>query len=575
MRTIPVYQILAEDLQGLGVDSVFGLMSDDICQLVATLDAIGVRFVGARHETNAVMMAMGYAAASGKLGVALIGRGPAMANAMHGTISAAKSGLPVLVNSGDAPLARGAVNLLGPDLKAFPAATVVRACGIATFVPTSADAARQALADAVAEASLGKTAALMLPTDVQVGYTDIADGPSPARLSPRPPPLPARPASLAMAVSVLRGSRRPLILAGVGAWRADAREAIEQLADKTGALLVNALKAKDMFRGSPYDLGILGSSSHSLARRHIEQADCVLAIGVALNSLTMSSGIALPAVPLVHVDAVRTNIGRWWHADVAVVGDARLVAEQLAAALPDRSPGDKPWHNAEMRAAIAAFEHTQDFQAAHTARTVDPRIFTLELSRILPENRHIVFDGGNFMANWAYFSLPGPGHFTHTLDCGSVGLGLGAAIGVARAQPERTVLLMIGDGGMLMSMGEIETIIREDLPIIVLVMNDAAYGAEVHILRGQNLPPAKAEFFDVEFAPMAQPLGFDCHTIRSMDDLKKIESVLAKPDGPIFIDCKINGEVIAPFITEFTHKDTGKRAWRAPSPEHPDEETRP
>ncbi len=560
MRTIPVYQILAEDIQGLGVDSVFGLMSDDICQLVATLDAIGVRFIGARHETNAVMMAVGYAAASGKLGVALIGRGPAMANAMHGTISAAKSGLPVLVISGDAPLARGAVNPLGPDLKAFPAATVVRACGIATFVPTSADAARQALADAVAEASLGKTAALMLPTDVQVGYTDIADGPSPVRLSPRPPPLPARPASVAMAVSVLRASRRPLILAGAGAWRAGAREAIEQLAEKTGALLVNALKAKDMFRGNPYDLGILGSSSHSLARRHIEQADCVLAIGVALNSLTMSSGIALPPVPLVHVDAVRTNIGRWWQADVAVVGDARLVSTQLAAALPDRSSEDKPWHSAEMRASIAAFEHTQDFQVAHTARTVDPRVLTLELSRILPENRHIVFDGGNFMANWAYFSLPGPGHFTHTLDSGSVGLGLGAAIGVARAQPERTVLLMIGDGGMLMSMGEIETIIREDLPIIVLVMNDAAYGAEVHILRGQNLPPAKAEFFDVEFAPMAQPLGFDCHTIRSMDDLKKIESVLAKPDGPIFLDCKINGEVIAPFITEFIHKDTGKRA---------------
>ena len=555
MRTIPVYQILAEDIQGLGVDSVFGLMSDDICQLVATLDAIGVRFIGARHETNAVMMAAGYAAASGKLGVALIGRGPAMANAMHGTISAAKSGLPVLIISGDAPLARGVVNPLGPDLKAFPAATVVRACGIATFVPTSADAARQALADAVAEASLGKTAALMLPTDVQVGYTDIADGPSPVRLLPRPTPLAASPAALAMALSVLRGSRHPLILAGVGAWRAGAREAIELLAEKTGALLVNALKAKDMFRGNPYDLGILGSSSHSLARRHIEQADCVLAIGVALNSLTMSSGIALPAVPLVHVDAVRTNIGRWWHADVAVVGDARLVAEQLVAALPDRSPEDKPWHNAEMRAAIAAFEHTQDFQVAHTARTVDPRVFTLELSRILPENRHIVFDGGNFMANWAYFSLPGPGHFTHSLDSGSVGLGLGTAIGVARAQPERTVLLMIGDGGMLMSMGEIETIIREDLPIIVLVMNDAAYGAEVHILKGQNLPPAKAEFFDVEFAPMAEPLGFAAYTIRSMDDLKKIEAVLAKPDGPILLDCKINGDVIAPFITEFTHKD--------------------
>jgi thiamine pyrophosphate-dependent acetolactate synthase large subunit-like protein len=557
VRTVPAYQILAEDIQDLGLDSVFGLMSDDICQLFATLDARGVRVIGARHETNAVMMAAGYAAATGKLGLALVGRGPAMANAMHGMISAAKTGLPILIISGDAPLARGAMNALGPDLKAFPAAAVVRACGIATFVPSSVDAVRQSLADAVAEASLGKTAVLLLPTDLQVGYTTVADGASPVRLLAPPDPLPARASSIGIAVGLLRSSRRLLIVAGVGAHRGNARAAIEALAERTGALLVNALKAKDLFRGNPYDLGILGSSSTSLARRYIEQADCVLAIGVALNSLTMSSGTALPPVPLIHVDALRTNIGRWWPADVAVVGDGKLVAGQLLAALPERTLADKPWHTAAVRAEIAAFEHTMDFQVAHTARTVDPRILTLELSRILPQNRHIVFDGGNFMANWAYFSVPGPGHFTHSLDSGSIGLGLGTAIGVARGQPERTVLLMVGDGGMLMSMGEIETIIREDLPLIVAVMNDAAYGAEVHILKGQNLPPAKAEFFDVEFAPMAEPLGFESYTIRSMDDLKKIEPVLRNPQGPILLDCKINGDVIAPFITEFTHKDTG------------------
>ncbi len=73
------------------------------------------------------------------------------------------------------------------------------------------------------------------------------------------------------------------------------------------------------------------------------------------------------------------------------------------------------------------------------------------------------------------------------------------------------------------------------------------------------MPVAKAEFFDVDFAPMAEPLGFDCHTVRSVDDLKKLEPLLAKPEGPILIDCKINGEVIAPFITEFIHKDTGPK----------------
>jgi thiamine pyrophosphate-dependent acetolactate synthase large subunit-like protein len=559
MRTVPVYQVLAEDLKALGVDTVFGLMSDCICQLFSTLDAMGVRMVGARHETNAVMMAMGYAAATGKIGVALVGRGPAMANAMHGTISVAKSGMPVLIISGDAPLGRGVVNGLGPDLKAYPAATVVRACGIPTFQPSSADAARQSLADAVAEASLGKTSVLLLPTDLQVGYTTVADGPSPVKLSSPAAPQRARQSSIDTAVGVLAKARRPVILAGVGAHRAGAREAIEALAERTGALLVNALKAKDLFRGNPYDMGILGSSSTSVARRYIEQSDCILAIGVALNSLTLSSGSALPAVPLIHVDAVRTNINRWWPADVGVVGDAKLVAEQLTAALPERAAADKPWHTEQVRAELAAFQHTMDFQVAHTGSTIDPRILTLELSRMLPENRHIVFDGGNFMANWAYFSVPGPSHFTHSLDSGSVGLGLGTAIGVKRGQPDRTVMVMIGDGGMLMSMGEIETIIREDLPMVVVVMNDAAYGAEVHILRGQNLPPAKAEFFDVEFAPMAEPLGFDCHTVRNMADLKKLEPLLANPDGPILIDCKINVEVIAPFLTEFIHKDTGPK----------------
>jgi thiamine pyrophosphate-dependent acetolactate synthase large subunit-like protein len=559
MRTVPVYQVLAEDLKALGVDTVFGLMSDCICQLFSTLDAMGVRMVGARHETNAVMMAMGYAAATGKIGVALVGRGPAMANAMHGTISVAKSGMPVLIISGDAPLGRGVVNGLGPDLKAYPAATVVRACGIPTFQPSSADAARQSLADAVAEASLGKTSVLLLPTDLQVGYTTVADGPSPVKLSSPAAPQRARQSSIDTAVGVLAKARRPVILAGVGAHRAGAREAIEALAGRTGALLVNALKAKDLFRGNPYDMGILGSSSTSVARRYIEQSDCILAIGVALNSLTLSSGSALPAVPLIHVDAVRTNINRWWPADVGVVGDAKLVAEQLTAALPERAAADKPWHTEQVRAELAAFQHTMDFQVAHTGSTIDPRILTLELSRMLPENRHIVFDGGNFMANWAYFSVPGPSHFTHSLDSGSVGLGLGTAIGVKSGQPDRTVMVMIGDGGMLMSMGEIETIIREDLPMVVVVMNDAAYGAEVHILRGQNLPPAKAEFFDVEFAPMAEPLGFDCHTVRNMADLKKLEPLLANPDGPILIDCKINVEVIAPFLTEFIHKDTGPK----------------
>lgn len=556
MRNVPVYQILAEDIKALGVDSVFGLMSDDICQLVATLDAIGVRFIGARQESHAIMAAAGYAAASGKLGVALIGRGPAMANGVHGSVSASRTGMPVLIISGEAPIMRGATNFLGPDLKAFPAANVLRDIGIATFVPTSAASARQTLADAVAEASLGRAAALLLPTDVQVGYTDVADGPSPVKLSARPVPQKARQQSLDTAVAMIKNAKRPIIVGGIGVHRGGARESVDALADKIGALCVTTVKAKDLFRGSPWNMGILGSSSSSMGRKHIEQSDLVIAIGGALNSLTMSSGIALPNVPLIHIDSTRTNIGRWWPADVAVVGDAKLTAQQLVNALPDRSAADKPFHTDAVRKEIATFEHTADFQPQHTARTLDQRLLVLELAKMIPEKRHVVFDGGNFMANWAYFDVPNPSYFTHTQDSGSVGLGFGTTVGVKRARPDIPVVLFIGDGGLLMTMGEIETFIREDLPVIVVCMNDAAYGAEVHILKGQNMPPQKAAFLDVDFAPMMEPLGYDAHTVRTMDELKKLAPLLANPEGPIFLDCKVNVDVIAPFITEFTHKDS-------------------
>jgi thiamine pyrophosphate-dependent acetolactate synthase large subunit-like protein len=458
--------------------------------------------------------------------------------------------------SGEMAIARGATNLLGPDLKAFAAASMLKVAGLPVFVPTSPDNARQTFVDAVAEAALGKAVALLLPTDVQTGKAlDRPDDPRATMQIVKPAPQPARAASITSAVELLSRAKRPIILGGIGVHSGGARARVEALADRIGALLVTTVKAKDLFRGNPWDLGILGSSSHSAARSLIETADCVLAFGAAMNSLTMSSGIALPPVPLIHVDAQRLNINRYWQADVAVVGDAKLVAEQLIAALPERATADKPFRTEEIKRKLAGFEHTQDFQSAHTARTLDSRVLSLELSKILPENRHMVFDGGNFMANWAYVSVKDPSWFTHTQDFGSVGLGIGTALGVARARPERQTVLFIGDGGLLMSMGELETIIREDLPMVVFVMNDAAYGAEVHILRGQNLPVAKAEFADVDFAPMAEALGFETATIRTMDDLKTLAPRLAKPDGPMLIDCKINVEVIAPFITEFTHKD--------------------
>lgn len=558
-RRVPVYEALAADIRSLGTEAVFGLMSDDTAAFAATLDAIGIPFHGARHENTAIAMAEGYAAASGRLGIAVVGRGPATANGLHAAVFSSRTGSKLLIIYGEAPVPGAEVNTLGPDYKGFDATAVLRAAGLKTFAATSAAAARTALADAVAAAERGSTVALLLPTNVQLASIEASEAERPLEV-PRPPRLPrgARPQGVEAATMLLKASRRPLIVAGYGAHLSGARAALEELAERTGALLVTTARAKDLFRGHPFNLGIIGSFSHSLARRLIEQSDCVIVFGAGLNFLTMSFGASLPKVPLIHVDAVRSSIGRWHDADVALVGDARLVAEQLRDRLPARAAPEKPFHAADIRQDIAGFDMARDFQAANTARTVDPRALAIALDKLLPQDRSMVYDAGNFLGVVPYLSVPGPERFKMTNVFASIGLGFGAALGFARARRDATTVLVIGDGGFLMTMGELETAVREDLPLVVVLMNDCAYGAELHFLKMRQLPVTKSVFPDVDYAPAAEAFGYRAATIRSLDDLKALAPVLAKPDGPIFLDCKINADVAAPFMSEFAQFESSQ-----------------
>jgi thiamine pyrophosphate-dependent acetolactate synthase large subunit-like protein len=550
-RMIPTYEVLAQDIKNLGVDTVFGLMSDDTAMLAVAIDTIGIPFLGARHENSAIAMADGYATATGRLGIAIIGRGPAAANGLHAAVYASRTGSKVLIIYGEAPVGGGAVNTIGPDYKAFNSHGVFAAAGLQSFFPTSPQAARSALADAAAVAMRGTVATLHLPTDVQL--TDIeVRGDEQAMAPPVPPaPAPARSQSIDLVVGLLANSQRPLIIAGMGAHRADAGPVLEKLADKTGALLITSARGKDMFRDNPNNLGVVGSFSHSMGRRYVEQADCVLVFGAGLNFLTMSFGASLPPVPLIQVDRARGNIGRWTAADVAVVGDAGEVAKQLLAAVPARTAAEKPCHAEAVRKDIAVFDIGTDFQVAHTAHTVDPRALGMELNRLLPRDRNLVYDAGNFLGVVPYISTPGPGHFKLTNEFASIGLGFGAALGVAKARPDNTTVLVMGDGSFVMTMSELDTAAREDLPLVVILMNDCAYGAELHLLRMHQQPVAKSLFPDVDFAPIAAAFGFEVATIRSLDDLATAAHLLTDPQGPVFLDCKINADIAAPFMSEF------------------------
>lgn len=548
--TIPVYEALAGDIRDMGIDTVFGLMSDDTAQFVTTLDAFGVRFYGARHENNAVCMAEGFAAASGKLGIVILGRGPATANGMHGMGYAKRAGTPVLMIMGADPVGPRPANGVGPDRKSFNAEDALKAAGIPVVIADDPLTARRTLVKAAADAHRGGIA-LLLPTNVQLAQID-PEATAPARIdTSRLAPRPASDTAVSMAAGLLARARKPLFIVGRGAFDTGAKDAIIALADHVGAALVTTMKAKDMFLGHPFNCGVLGSFSNVGGRRLIEQADCVVSFGASLNQQTTSYATALPAdLPIVHVDSVRENVGRWFTADVGVVGDARLVAEQLLEAVPSRPDEAKEMRSADNANWLAEFTMADDFQPMNTQRTIDVRSAALVIDEILPKNRNLVFDSGNNLVAAGYITVPGPAQFKLTTDFASIGMGFGTAMGFAVGAPERPTLFVCGDGSFLMTLGELETVAREGIPLVMFLMNDCAYGAELHFLKERGAPVGLSVFPDIDYAPVAEAFGFETATVRTLDELRALAPMLENPEGPIFVECKINASVVAPFLLE-------------------------
>ena len=567
-KQVPAYEALAHDIKRSGIESVFGLMSDDTALFVTTLDAIGVRFYAARHENNAISMAEGYAAATGKLGVAIIGRGPATANAMHGAAYAQRTGSRVLVILGASSIAHRASGATEPDTKEFNVTGVLAAGGLKTYVASDATSARQALANAISATQWGGCVALLLPINVQFGLIAYSvdseqagahHGANTSRLAVPAEPSPARASAIEAAAAMLGKSRKPLFIVGLGAHRAGARDAIARLADKVGAVLATTLKAKDMFRGHDYNVGVVGSFSHAAGRRLIDKADCIVAFGAGLNQRTTSFGTSLPVnAPLIQVDLAHANIGRWFHADVALIADARAAAEQLLEAVAGRAPSDKLFYSTETRQQLANVDLAGEFQPVHAARTMDPRALAMALDKLLPQNRNAVYDAGNFLQIMPYISVPGPDHIKNTVDFASIGMGFGTALGFACGTPDRTTVLFIGDGGFLMTLNELETTAREGIPLVIVLMNDGAYGAELHYLKMRDMPVSTAIFTDIDFAPVAQAFGFEAHTVRNLDELQKLAPALQNPQGPLLLDCKINASVAAAFLLETVEHERRK-----------------
>jgi len=542
---VHVGQAVAGALVDLGADRVFGVIGSGNYVVTTTLDARGARFVAARHESAAVCMADGYARASGRVGVASVHQGPGLTNALTGLAEAAKSRTPLLLLAADTPAAAVHSNFRVDQAMACAA---VGAVVERVHTPQSAlDDVERAWRRA---RNHRRTVVLLLPLDVQAAELPRSR-PSAAGPLPRSP-APA-PAAISEAADLIQRSRRPALLAGRGAVLGDARERLIALADTIGAVLATSAVANGLFAGHPYDLGISGSFASPTAADLLAGADLVVGFGASLNNWTTKHGALIaPDAGVVQVDLDEEAIGARRPVDVGVVADAAEAAGGLLDELRRRDHRGQGLRSPELAARIARGRwRDQPYQDASTESTIDPRTLTIALDDLLPADRALAVDSGHFMG-WPvmYLQVRDARAFVFNQAYQSIGLGLGAAIGAAVADPGRVTVAALGDGGTFMSLGELETAARLRLPLLLVVYNDDAYGAEVHHFADQAEGLELVRFPETDIAAIGRAVGADGVTVRGLGDLKAVESWLAHRDRPLVVDAKVTPTVVGAWLEE-------------------------
>lgn len=516
----------------LGVGHAFGVVGSGNFVVTNALRHAGVPFTASRHEGGAATMADAYSRMSGEVSVLSLHQGCGLTNAGTGISEAAKSRTPMIVLAAESAAHQVNSNF-AMDQSGFARAVGAESDRVHSAESALADtlrAYRRAVRDR-------RTVVLNLSLDLQAAAA-VGEIPQ-LGVEPRPEITPSQ-AELEPLIDALSRSQRPVFLAGRGGRGAKAE--IAALAQATGALLATSAVAKGLFTGEDFSLGISGGFASPLSAELIRDADLIVAFGCALNMWTTRHGKLIgPDAVVAQIDVEDSALGAHRPVDLPILGSAVGVAGALLEAFDGRERTG--YRTAEVRERIATgsrWDQTPTEVLGTPGQSVDPRELSKAINRLLPAERIVSIDSGNFMGYPSqYFDVPDEFGFCFTQAFQSIGLGLYTAIGSALAQPGRMPVLGTGDGGFLMAVQELETAVRLKLPLVVVVYNDAAYSAEVHHF-GADQDLATVTFPDTDIAAIARGFGAEGFTVRSTEDLEPLRAwVASEPAGPVVIDAKI------------------------------------
>jgi acetolactate synthase I/II/III large subunit len=535
--TVPAAEAMVAQLESYGVEYVFGLCGHTNIALLDAIGRSGIRFVIARHEQAAAHAADGYARATGKPGVVLLHVGPGMTNAVTGVLTAAMDSVPLVAISGDIPSyyhgrhPHQEVNLhADADQTAIYRPFVKRAWQVHRVADLARFTER-----AFWTATSGRPGAVLLSVPM-----DHFSRPVPRDTSTSfplaPPQRPGLPADVAGRIAeLLVDADRPVVYLGGGLRRGAGLDALRSLIEHLDIPVAHSLMAKGTLPDShPLLLGMPGFWGLEMTNRYTREADVVLALATRFAETDASSWDRrytwqFPPGQLVQIDIDPAEIGRNFPVTIGAVADVADAVRAIEAAVRSLQP--TPRRRPELRETISASRRTLFTESRERGTSTQfplrPERILADLRAILPPDAILVTDvGWNKNGVAQCYELPDEGRFITPGGASTMGFGPAAAVGVQIAQPDKTVVALIGDGGMGAQLPAVPMAVEQGAPVIFVVMNNRSHGTisdlqEANFGRsfGCDFRKPDGSPYSPDFAAFGRACGADGYTVASADGL--------------------------------------------------------
>ena len=512
-----VGRMFADAIRRAGVRWAFTVPGESFLGLLEGLEAVGINVVATRHEGAASFMAEAHAQLTGRPAACLGTRAVGGSNLAIGIHTAFADSSPMFAFVGQVErAARGREGFQEIDVAGTIGGLAKWACE-----PTDIESAVQAAVDAVDKAINGRPGPVVLSV-----AEDLLDEQVPAGMGPHlsrvPPPRPSDD-EVRDVLRLLAAAERPVILAGAGVLRARTSNDLVRLAELLRVPVIASWRRGDVISNDhPLYLGMTGYGSPSTVRARLEEADAVLVIGSRLGEITTFGwSIPAPGTRWAYVDIAPASLPSAVPApELTVTSDARLFLRAAVARLETRAVLDatstdaRAARNAEDRAAWEAATVVDGH--AWSGPGVHPGKVITTLRQLLPDDAIVTTDAGSF-GTWAArgFRFRRPGTFLGSTS-GAMGYGLPAAIAAGLVHRDRAVVALVGDGGLGMTLAEIETAVRHGLRTVVLTFDNQRYGMIRSYQDRREGAAVATDLGPIDFAAAARALG--ARGIRVEDD---------------------------------------------------------